>query len=102
MGDVIKDRNKLFVQTAVSFSTSFKIDVRISTEVSSIDRSGKIDTAVNRLNGEEYTETYDKLVLSPGATPIKPALPGIQNEGIFTVRNVADTDYIKRYLAVEG
>lgn len=99
IGDVIKDRNKLFVQTAVSFSTRFNIDVRVSTEVTSINRSEKTVTAINRLTGEQYTESYDKLVLSPGATPIRPALPGIQHEGIFTVRNVTDTDYIKRFIA---
>ena len=86
IGDVIKNRNKLFVQTAVSFSTRFNIDVRVSTEVTSINRSEKTVTAINRLTGEQYTESYDKLVLSPGAMPIRPALPGIQFDGIFTVR----------------
>ncbi|MBC8054315.1 MAG: FAD-dependent oxidoreductase [Sphingobacteriaceae bacterium] len=98
IGNVIKDRNKLFVQTAISFSTRFNIDVRVSTEVISVNRSGKTVTAINHLSGEEYTESYDKLVLSPGAVPIRPSLPGIQHEGIFTVRNVTDTDYIKEYI----
>ena len=98
IGNVIKDRNKLFVQTATSFSIRFNIDVRISTEVISIDPVQKLIIAKNLLTGEEYAETYDKLVLSPGANPIRPALPGIDNQGIFTLRNVTDTDYIKSYV----
>ena len=98
IGNVIKDRNKLFVQTATSFAARFNVDVRVSTEVTAIHPSTKIVTAVNLITGEEYTESYDKLVLSPGASPIRPALPGIQNKGIFTVRNVGDTDYIKGFV----
>ncbi|RKD15308.1 CoA-disulfide reductase [Pelobium manganitolerans] len=98
IGNVIKDRNKLFVQTATSFAARFNVDVRVSTEVTAINPSVKTVSAINLLTGEEYTESYDKLVLSPGASPIRPALPGIQIEGIFTVRNVGDTDYIKGYV----
>ena len=98
IGNVIKDRNKLFVQTATSFAARFNVDVRVSTEVTAINPSVKTVSAINLLTGEEYTESYDKLVLSPGASPIRPALPGIQYEGIFTVRNVGDTDYIKGYV----
>jgi NADPH-dependent 2,4-dienoyl-CoA reductase/sulfur reductase-like enzyme/rhodanese-related sulfurtransferase len=98
IGDVIKDRNKLFVQTATSFSLRFNADVRVRTEVTAINRADKTVTAINLSSGEEYTESYDKLVLSPGASPVRPPLPGIQHEGIFTLRNVADTDYIKAYV----
>ncbi len=98
IGDVIKDRNKLFVQTAISFRNRFNIDVRISTEVTAIDTASKTITAKNLLTGETYTETYDKLVLSPGADPIRPPLPGIQTPGIFTLRNVTDTDLIRNYV----
>lgn len=98
IGDVIKDRNKLFVQTAASFRQRFNIDVRISTEVTGIDAATKKITAKNLLTGEEYQESYDKLVLSPGAEPIRPPLPGIQLPGIFTLRNVTDTDTIKNYV----
>lgn len=101
IGNVIKDRNKLFVQTAASFSTRFRIDVRASTEVTAINREARTVTATNLLTGEIYTESYDKLVLSPGAAPVKPPLPGIQHNGIFTVRNVRDTDYIKTYINEE-
>lgn len=98
IGDVIKDRNKLFVQTAALFSTRFKIDVRIRTEVTGIDSKGKRIAAVNLLTGEEYYESYDKLVLSPGANPVVPPFPGVDLQGIFTIRNVSDTDYIKSYV----
>lgn len=98
IGDVIKDRNKLFVQTATSFNQRFNIDVRISTEVIGIDTNLKTITARNLLSNTEYQESYDKLVLSPGAEPIRPPLPGIHLPGIFTLRNVADTDHIKNFV----
>jgi NADPH-dependent 2,4-dienoyl-CoA reductase/sulfur reductase-like enzyme/rhodanese-related sulfurtransferase len=98
IGDVIKDRNKLFVQTAASFNQRFNIDVRVTTEVLSIDPAAKIVKAVKQSTGEIYEETYDKLILSPGAEPLRPPLPGINSEGIFTLRNVKDTDYIKSYV----
>lgn len=98
IGDVIKDRNKLFVQTAASFNKRFNIDVRIKTEVTAIDPARKIVKAINLATGESYEESYDKLILSPGAEPIRPPLPGIDLSGIFTLRNVTDTDYIKEYV----
>jgi NADPH-dependent 2,4-dienoyl-CoA reductase/sulfur reductase-like enzyme/rhodanese-related sulfurtransferase len=99
IGNVIKDRSKLFVQTATSFNSRFDIDVRIDTEVLSIDKVAKTITAKNLVSGELYKESYDKLVLSPGAEPIRPPLPGIESKGIFTLRNVTDTDHIKQYIA---
>jgi len=98
IGDVIKDRNALFVQTAAAFNQRFNIDVRTRTEVMSINAAEKTIVAKNQITGKEYTESYDKLVLSPGAEPVRPPLPGIMNEGIFTLRNVSDTDYIKRFV----
>lgn len=98
IGDVIKDRNKLFVQTASAFNKRFNIDVRITTEVIAINPSAKTITARKQSTGEVYEESYDKLVLSPGAEPVRPPLPGINSEGIFTLRNVNDTDYIKAYV----
>jgi len=97
IGDVIKDRTKLFVQTPESFGTRFNMDIRINSEV--IDINPDIHQVIVRNEkGEEYTESYDKLLLSPGAGPVKPPLPGIDSEGIFTMRNVDDTDRIKKYL----
>lgn len=98
IGEVIKDRNKLFVQTAAAFNQRFNIDVRVQTEVTAINPSAKTITAVKQLTGEVYEESYDKLILSPGAEPVRPPLPGINSEGIFTLRNVRDTDYIKSYV----
>lgn len=98
IGEVIKDRNKLFVQTAAAFNQRFNIDVRVKTEVTAINPSTKTITAVKRETGEVYEETYDKLILSPGAEPVRPPLPGINSQGIFTLRNVTDTDYIKAYV----
>ena len=98
IGDVITDRNKLFVQTAISFNQRFNIDVRVMTEVTGIDPTAKTVTARNQVNGNIYEETYDKLVLSPGAEPLRPPLPEIDSKGIFTLRNVSDTDYIKYYI----
>ena len=98
IGEVIRERDKLFVQSAASFNERFNIDVRIKTEVTAIDPARKTISAKNQITGEVYEERYDKLVLSPGAEPLRPPLPGIANEGIFTLRNVADTDYIKAYV----
>lgn len=98
IGDVITERNKLFVQTAASFKQRFNIDVRVLSEVIYIDPSSKTVTVKNFQTQLEYTEQYDKLVLSPGAEPVRPPLPGINCEGIFTLRNVTDTDRIKNYV----
>ncbi|MEI6019856.1 MAG: FAD-dependent oxidoreductase [Bacteroidota bacterium] len=99
IGEVIKDRNALFVTSATSFKLRFNVDVRTQTEVMSIHPEEKNIVAFNQRTGQTYTESYDKLVLSPGAEPIRPPLDGINNEGIFTLRNVADTDYIKNYVS---
>ena len=96
IGDVIEDRDRLFVQTPEKFGNRFNIDVRIQSEVLSINREEK-NIIIKGPNGEEYKEEYDKLLLSTGATPVKPPLPGINEEGIFTLRNVDDTDQIKAY-----
>ena len=97
IGGVIKDRENLFVQTPETFGTRFNMDVRINSEVIAIDPEKHLIT-VRTADGEEYKESYDKLLLSPGANPVKPPLPGIDSEGIFTMRNVDDTDNIKAYM----
>ena len=101
IGNVITNRNALFVQTATSFNKRFNIDVRTLTEITEINRSSKTVKARNQTTGEVYDESYDKLVLSPGAEPVRPPLPGISGKGIFTLRNVADTDFIKAYVQKE-
>jgi NADPH-dependent 2,4-dienoyl-CoA reductase/sulfur reductase-like enzyme/rhodanese-related sulfurtransferase len=98
IGGVITDREQLFVQTPENFSARFKIDVRIHSEVTRLDLKAKRVAATNLKSGKAYEESYDKLVLSPGAEPVKPPIPGIDLEGIFTVRNVPDADRIKEYI----
>lgn len=97
IGGVITDREKLLVQTPKSFGNRFRIDVRVQNEVLAIHPETKTVT-IRRAGGEEYEESYDKLLLSPGANPVKPPLEGIHSEGIFTLRNVEDTDHIKAYI----
>ncbi len=95
IGNVINDRNALFVTNAISFKQRFAIDVRIQTVITGIDPIAKTVTAMDLKSGNVYTETYDKLLLAPGAEPIRPPLPGITLPGIVTLRNVMDTDSIK-------
>ncbi len=97
IGGVISERDKLFVQTPQSFSKLFNIDVRVENEVTDIDTAAKT-VSVKRADGSTYNETYDKLLLSPGSNPVVPPLRGVDMEGIFTLRNVTDTDRIKQYL----
>lgn len=97
IGGVIEEREKLFVQTPEAFSTRFRVDVRTENEVIFIDRKRKTVT-VRRSNEDTYQESYDKLLISTGASPVRPPLPGIDLNGIFTLRNVADTDRIKEYI----
>ena len=97
IGGVIAEREKLLVQTPASFGQRFRIDVRVENEAVAIDPEKKTLT-IRKADGKEYEETYDKLLLSPGANPVKPPLEGIDSEGIFTLRNVEDTDQIKAYI----
>jgi NADPH-dependent 2,4-dienoyl-CoA reductase/sulfur reductase-like enzyme/peroxiredoxin family protein/rhodanese-related sulfurtransferase/TusA-related sulfurtransferase len=98
IGGTIQDRDKLFVQTPQSFGRRFNIDVRVENEVTAIDTAKKT-VSVRRGDGSEYVESYDRLLLSPGSSPVRPPLPGIDLDGIFTLRNVDDTDHIKQYLS---
>lgn len=97
IGGVIEERERLFVQTPEAYGQRFNIDVRVNSEVMRIEPDKKI-VHVRTSDGVEYTESYDKLLLSPGASPVRPPLPGIDNEGIFTLRNISDTDKIKNYI----
>lgn len=97
IGGTIADRDRLFVQTPEAFGRRFNIDVRVRSEVLSIDKEAK-KVKVKSPDGSVYEESYDKLLMSPGAMPLIPPLPGIGSEGIFTLRNVADTDAVKSYM----
>lgn len=97
IGGTIAEREKLFVQTPDSFGARFRIDVRVESEAVAVNPAAKTVT-VRRADGSTYAEPYDKLLLSPGASPVRPPLQGINTEGIFTLRNVDDTDRIKTYM----
>ena len=99
IGEVIDEREKLIVQTVEQMSTKFKIDIRNLSEVIKIDKENKVVTVTNHKTGESYEETYDVLVLSPGAQPIKPGISGINEcNNLFTLRNIPDTDQIKSFV----
>ena len=97
IGGVIEDRQKLLVQSPEAFSKRFRIDVRVENEVVEIHPKEKM-LKIRRGDGIEYIENYDKLLLSPGANPVRPPLGGIDSEGIFVLRNVEDTDRIKKFM----
>lgn len=99
IGGVISERSQLILQSVEEMSRKFHIDIRNLTEVTQINREKKTVTVHNLRTGEAYEECYDYLVLSPGAIPIKPNIPGIEAcENLFTLRNIPDTDYIKAYI----
>ena len=97
VGGVITDKGALQLQTPERFHQRFNVDVRTESEVTAVDTAGK--TVTVRHGEETYKESYDRLVLSPGAAPIRPAIPGIEENKVFTLRNIPDTyriyDHIK-------
>ncbi|GAA0404789.1 FAD-dependent oxidoreductase [Paenibacillus motobuensis] len=101
IGETIKDRSKLMVQTPENLKARFNIDIRINSDVIGVDTQAK-KVRVNSADQGTYEESYDYLILSPGAKPIKPLIPGIDSEFIFTVRNIPDTDRIKSYVDLAG
>ncbi|WHY92144.1 CoA-disulfide reductase [Neobacillus cucumis] len=99
IGETIKDRNKLLVQTVKGMSERFNLDIRNLSEALSVDHQTKKVTIRNLKTGELYEESYDKLLLSPGARPIVPPIPGLnENRTLFTLRNIPDTDKIKNFV----
>jgi NADPH-dependent 2,4-dienoyl-CoA reductase/sulfur reductase-like enzyme/peroxiredoxin family protein/TusA-related sulfurtransferase/rhodanese-related sulfurtransferase len=94
IGGTIADRKRLLVQTPETLYGNLRIDVRTHTEATSIDRAAKKISVRNLADGTEYTIDYDKLVLSPGAAPIKPPIPGADSPGVFTLRSMEDMDAI--------
>ncbi len=95
VGDTIKSRDALLVQTPEGMKKKFRIDVRVKNEVTDIDRAAKTVTVKNLESGETYQESYDKLVLATGSSPIRPAIPGIVSSRIRTLWTVPDTDHIR-------
>ena len=102
IGGEITDREELTLQTPESFYSRFRINVFVRHEVLSIDTAAKTVKVKNRDSGEVFSCNYDKLVLSPGARPIKPPFLGSDDERIFTLRNVEDTFRIKDYLTAKA
>lgn len=98
IGEVIKDESKLLVETPENLNNNFNIDVRIKTEAISIDRENKTIELKDLTNNNVYHEPYDKLVLSPGAHPLRPPIPGVNLSNIFTLRNIPDMRAIKNYI----
>ncbi|MDL2274493.1 FAD-dependent oxidoreductase, partial [Oscillospiraceae bacterium OttesenSCG-928-G22] len=98
IGGEIKDKSALLLQTPQSFNARFNVDVRVQNEVTAIDRENKTVTVKQVATGETYTECYDELILSMGAAPIKPPIPGIDSAKVFTLRNIPDTYRIKDYI----
>ncbi|NLG15755.1 MAG: FAD-dependent oxidoreductase [Fibrobacter sp.] len=94
IGETIRERQNLIIQTPESFTTRFKVDVRTGSEIVSVDTKNNNVTVKSRLN--TYQESYDYLVLSPGAGPMRPPIEGIDNQRIVTLRNIPDMDRIKR------
>ncbi|MBQ3199919.1 MAG: FAD-dependent oxidoreductase [Firmicutes bacterium] len=98
IGGVIEDEGELTLQTPQSFRQRFAVDVRVRHEVTAIDPAAKTVTVRNLTSGEVWEESYDKLVLAPGAKPSLPNFSGIDEEGVFTLRTVEDTLRIKRFV----
>ncbi len=98
IGGVIEDPEALTLQTPESFFARFRVDVRVRHEVTDIHPDRKTVSVKNLETGEEFEESYDKLILSPGAKPTQPRLPGVGLERLFTLRTVEDTFRIKSYI----
>jgi len=95
---MIEQREQLLVTSEASFSARYRVDVRSKTEVIAIDRTSKSVRMRNLATGDEYDESYDRLLLSPGAEPIRPKLEGIDSARIFGLRNIPDLDRITAYI----
>jgi NADPH-dependent 2,4-dienoyl-CoA reductase/sulfur reductase-like enzyme/rhodanese-related sulfurtransferase len=100
VGGEIAERDKLLVVTPQRLETRFKLDVRTRTSVESVDRAAKMLRVRNLSRDEVYEESYEKLILAPGAAPMRPPIPGVDLPGIFTLRNLQDVDRIKQLVDV--
>jgi NADPH-dependent 2,4-dienoyl-CoA reductase/sulfur reductase-like enzyme/rhodanese-related sulfurtransferase len=98
LGDEITERGKLLVVTPERLRQRYRLDVRTRTAVEAIDRAAKVVRVRDLVQGRQYAESYDKLILAPGAAPLRPPLPGIDLPGVYTLRNLQDMDRIKQRL----
>lgn len=102
IGGVIRDKEELTLQTPESFKERFNIDVRVLTEVTSVDRAAKKVSVRDLSSGKCYEESYDKLILSPGARPVIPDVPGTDSGKVYTLRTVEDTFRIREAALAKG
>ncbi len=102
IGGDIENRNKLLLQTPDSFLARFNVDVRVMNEVLSINREQKTINIRNLIDNSEYAESYDLLLLSPGASPIVPPIPGVNNPLTHSLRNIPDMDNIIQTIATNN
>lgn len=98
IGDVITDPEELTLETPESFFSRFRVDIRVHHEVTAIHPDRKVVSVKNLKTGEKFEESYDKLILSPGAKPTQPRLPGVGIDKLFTLRTVEDTFRIKDHI----
>ncbi|MCR1950906.1 MULTISPECIES: FAD-dependent oxidoreductase [unclassified Clostridium] len=98
LSGIIDEADKLVLMSPEKFKAQYNIEARVNSEVISIDRKNKELEIKNAQTGEIYRENYDKLILSPGAKPIVPNIPGIENVNIFTIRNVVDIDRLNKFV----
>lgn len=101
IGGAIEDKEDLTLQTPESLKARFNIDVRVNSEVTAIDTTAKTVT-VKTAAGEVYSESWDKLILSPGAKPVIPNIPGVDSKLVFTLRNIPDAQKIKEHIISRG
>jgi len=98
VGGTIENRKRLLLQTPKRFKARFNVDVRTKNEVLNINRDEKKIEVMNLTTGNKYFESYDKLILSPGSKPTRPAIPGIDSDRIFTMRDIPDADSIDAFI----
>lgn len=102
LSGIVENSDKLILMTPQAFQTKYNIEARVQQEVIRINRMQKTVTITDLKTGVDYEESYDTLVLSPGASPIVPNLEGIHSEHVFTIRNVVDIDRLNRYLQTDN
>ncbi len=98
LSGLIDEADKLVLMSPEKFQSQYNIEARVNSEVTLIEKENKEIEVKNYLTGETYRESYDKLILSPGAKPIVPNIPGIDKVNVFTIRNVLDIDKLNKFV----
>lgn len=101
IGDVIKERGSLLLQTPEAMKARFNIDVRVNNEALSIEKERKVVSVLDKKTGKEYEESYDTLLIATGSSPLKPSIPGIDGPGIYSLWTIPDTDKIKSFISTK-